>query len=136
MTKKFYNIVHKNTTFVFLLLLFCIHAIGQNKYAGNTSKRSFASDMAYASNTKSFGYKRMNELSTALVKVQDTSNGLWYQLPTLGTQKGNYLEASCANMYVYAFAKGVRTMSLRPSRRRMASRTGPRLTARRRARSK
>ncbi|MHA8052071.1 glycoside hydrolase family 88/105 protein [Aquirufa sp. OSTEICH-129A] len=52
--------------------------------------------------------KQLNELSTALVKVQDTSTGLWYQLPTLGTQKGNYLEASCANMYVYAFAKGVR----------------------------
>ncbi len=68
MSKHFYKIVHKNTTFVLLLLLFCIHAIGQNKYAGNTSKRSFApsSDMAYASNTKSFGYKRMNELSNAL----------------------------------------------------------------------
>jgi hypothetical protein len=65
MSKHFYKIVHKNTTFVLLLLLFCIHAIGQNKYAGNTSKRSIApsSHMANASNTRSFGYKRMNEVS-------------------------------------------------------------------------
>ncbi|RXK47518.1 glycoside hydrolase family 88/105 protein [Aquirufa rosea] len=51
---------------------------------------------------------QLNQLSRALLKVRDSSSGLWYQLPTLGSQKGNYLEASCANMFVYAFMKGVR----------------------------
>jgi hypothetical protein len=60
-------IVHKNTTFVLLLFLFCIQAIGQNKYAANTSLGSIGSSagMANASNTRSFGYKRMNEVRTA-----------------------------------------------------------------------
>ncbi len=67
MTKHFYNLVHKNTVFVLLFFLFCIDAIGQSKYADNTTS-SFAPspDMAYNSGAKSFGYKRMNELSNAL----------------------------------------------------------------------
>jgi len=52
--------------------------------------------------------KQLNDLSNAVAKVQDAKSGLWYQVPNFPTRKGNYLEASCANMFVYAFAKGVR----------------------------
>ncbi len=52
--------------------------------------------------------KQLNNLSQAIAKVQDVKSGLWYQVPNFPGRKGNYLEASCANMFVYAFAKGVR----------------------------
>ena len=52
--------------------------------------------------------KQLNDLSNAVAKVQDAKSGLWYQVPNFPGRKGNYLEASCANMFVYAFAKGVR----------------------------
>jgi len=48
----------------------------------------------------------LNELATAVTKYQDKS-GLWYQVPNLQTQKGNYLEASGSSMLVYFLAKGV-----------------------------
>ncbi|TDD94129.1 glycoside hydrolase family 88 protein [Flavobacterium cellulosilyticum] len=48
----------------------------------------------------------LNQLATAVSKYQDQS-GLWYQVPDLGTRKGNYLEASGSSMLVYALAKGV-----------------------------
>ena len=48
----------------------------------------------------------LNELASAVSKYQDKS-GLWYQIPDLGTKKGNYLEASGSSMLVYALAKGV-----------------------------
>lgn len=47
----------------------------------------------------------LNQLATAVVKYQDKT-GLWYQVPNLGAQKGNYLEASGSSMLVYALAKG------------------------------
>lgn len=52
--------------------------------------------------------KQLNDLSNAVAKIQDAKSGLWYQVPNFPGRKGNYLEASCANMFVYAFAKGVR----------------------------
>ncbi|MFI1772017.1 glycoside hydrolase family 88/105 protein [Thalassobellus citreus] len=48
----------------------------------------------------------LNDLSTALVKVQD-STGIWYQIPDLADREGNYLESSGTAMFAYAFAKGV-----------------------------
>jgi unsaturated rhamnogalacturonyl hydrolase len=51
---------------------------------------------------------QLNELSEALLKIQDTKTGLWYQVPNFPGRKGNYFEASCANMFVYSFAKGAR----------------------------
>lgn len=48
----------------------------------------------------------LNELSAALVKVQDES-GLWYQVPDMAGREGNYLEASGSAMFAYGFAKGV-----------------------------
>jgi len=50
----------------------------------------------------------LNRLSTAVLKVQDKKNGLWYQVSDKGSQKGNYVEASASSMFVYALAKGVR----------------------------
>jgi unsaturated rhamnogalacturonyl hydrolase len=50
----------------------------------------------------------LNRLATALAKYQDPKSGLWYQVVDKGSEKGNYLEASAACMFVYALAKGVR----------------------------
>lgn len=52
--------------------------------------------------------KQLNDLSAAVAKVQDAKSGLWFQVPNFPNREGNYLEASCANMFVYSFAKGVR----------------------------
>ncbi|WP_427874279.1 glycoside hydrolase family 88/105 protein [Flavobacterium sp. MMS24-S5] len=49
----------------------------------------------------------LNEISKAVAKYQDKS-GLWYQVTDAGNRKGNYLEASGSEMFVYAFAKGVK----------------------------
>lgn len=44
----------------------------------------------------------------ALVRVQESSSGLWYQVLDQGDRKGNYLEATGSIMFVYAMAKGLR----------------------------
>lgn len=49
----------------------------------------------------------LNNVSTALVKVQDES-GVWYQVPNLAGKEGNYLETSSTAMFAYGFAKGVK----------------------------
>jgi unsaturated rhamnogalacturonyl hydrolase len=46
--------------------------------------------------------------AAALVKYQDASNGLWYEVLDKGNAKGNYVESSASSMFVYALAKGVR----------------------------
>jgi len=51
----------------------------------------------------------LNRTAQALVKVQDEATGLWYQILDLPERTGNYLEASASAMFVYAFAKGVRS---------------------------
>jgi len=50
----------------------------------------------------------LNSYSEALVKVQDSKTGLWYQVLDKGGEKGNYLEASGSSMFIYTFAKGAR----------------------------
>ena len=50
----------------------------------------------------------LDRLTIAVGKVQDKNNGLWYQVLDKGGQKGNYVEASVSNMFVYGIAKGVR----------------------------
>jgi unsaturated rhamnogalacturonyl hydrolase len=44
----------------------------------------------------------------ALVAVQDSATGLWYQVLDQGAREGNYLEASASCMIVYAMLKGIR----------------------------
>lgn len=48
----------------------------------------------------------LSNLSETLLKYRDCESGLWYQILDLREREGNYLEASCAAMYTYAFAKG------------------------------
>lgn len=48
----------------------------------------------------------LNNASEAILKFQDKSSGLWYQVTDKGADKGNYLEASGSAMFSYAFAKG------------------------------
>lgn len=50
----------------------------------------------------------LNRFSSAVEKYQDPKTGLWYQILDKPNGKGNYLEASGSNMFVYALAKGVR----------------------------
>ncbi len=50
----------------------------------------------------------LDKTADALLKVQDESTGLWYQILDLHQRAGNYLEASASIMFVYAFAKAVR----------------------------
>lgn len=44
----------------------------------------------------------------AIVRVQDESTGVWYQLLDQGQRTGNYLESSASCMFVYAMVKGAR----------------------------
>lgn len=46
--------------------------------------------------------------AAALVKVQDSASGLWYQVLDKPGAPGNYLESSASCMFVYALAGGVR----------------------------
>ncbi|MGY5356187.1 glycoside hydrolase family 88/105 protein [Wenyingzhuangia sp. IMCC45467] len=50
--------------------------------------------------------KYLNEFAAALLKVQDSETGLWYQVLDQGNREGNYLEATGSSMFAYAFAKG------------------------------
>jgi len=42
-----------------------------------------------------------------IVKWQDPSSGVWWQVTDAGGRAGNYLEASGSSMFVYALAKGL-----------------------------
>jgi unsaturated rhamnogalacturonyl hydrolase len=50
----------------------------------------------------------LKDCMKALLKVQDKSSHVWYQILDQGDRKGNYLEASGSSMIVYALLKGVR----------------------------
>ncbi len=50
----------------------------------------------------------LNREATAVVRYQDASTGLWWQVMDKSGAKGNYFESSAACMFVYALAKGVR----------------------------
>jgi len=50
----------------------------------------------------------LKRLAPAIEKYQEPSSGLWYQILDKQNEKGNYLEASAACMFVYTLAKGVR----------------------------
>lgn len=44
--------------------------------------------------------------SKAILRVQDTERGLWYQVLNMGDREGNYLETSGSAEFAYVFAKG------------------------------
>ena len=50
----------------------------------------------------------LNREMTALERVQDKKSGTWWLILDKPNEKGNYLEASAAAMFVYAMTKGVR----------------------------
>lgn len=52
--------------------------------------------------------KILNNLSEALLKVQDEKTGLWYQVLDMDGRERNYIESSGSAMIIYAFAKGAK----------------------------
>ncbi|SFU27535.1 unsaturated rhamnogalacturonyl hydrolase [Pustulibacterium marinum] len=52
---------------------------------------------------KLIGY--LNQYAEAIVSVQDSKTGLWYQVLDKGDEEGNYLEATGSSMFAYTFAK-------------------------------
>ncbi len=50
----------------------------------------------------------LNRTAQAVLRVQDSQSGLWYQVLDRADAPGNYLESSASSMFAYAFAKGVR----------------------------
>lgn len=49
-----------------------------------------------------------NHIAGQLKRIQDTKTGLWYQVLDRGGDAGNYIEATCSSMFVYALFKAVR----------------------------
>ena len=49
----------------------------------------------------------LNRLSTALVKFQDATEGVWWQVTNKANQNLNYLESSSSAMFLYALSKAV-----------------------------
>jgi unsaturated rhamnogalacturonyl hydrolase len=50
----------------------------------------------------------LNRFATAIIKVQDNKNGLWWEVLNSPNRQGNYFEASASCMFVYTIAKAVR----------------------------
>ncbi|MBP3362152.1 MAG: glycoside hydrolase family 88 protein [Clostridia bacterium] len=50
----------------------------------------------------------LTELAKALVKYQDASSGLWYQVVNRGDDKGNWTELSCSSLFTYGISKAAR----------------------------
>lgn len=50
----------------------------------------------------------LQKTMTALVTVQDSTSGVWYQVLDQGNRKGNYLESTASCMFVYSMLKAVR----------------------------
>jgi unsaturated rhamnogalacturonyl hydrolase len=50
----------------------------------------------------------LNRLTVAIIKKQDTTSGVWWQITDKPGKAGNYLESSASAMFVYAMSKAVR----------------------------
>lgn len=50
----------------------------------------------------------LNRFAAAVVKVQDSKTGMWYDIVNLPNRKPNYLESSATAMLSYTLAKGAR----------------------------
>lgn len=48
-----------------------------------------------------------NRIAEAIKSSQDPASGLWWQVLDKPNEAGNYLEASCSSMFVYALLKGI-----------------------------
>jgi len=49
------------------------------------------------------------DLLTALVKYQDKETGMWYEVLDKPGKEGNWVESSCTNLFIYSYAKAIRT---------------------------
>ena len=49
----------------------------------------------------------LRRVADGLVRWQDPSTGLWWQVTDQGAREGNYLEGTASSMFVYALAKGI-----------------------------
>jgi len=49
----------------------------------------------------------LKKTADGVVKCQDATTGLWWQVLDQGNRKGNYLEGTASAMFVYAIAKAV-----------------------------
>lgn len=64
----------------------------------------------------------LNRVCTALLRYQDPTTGMWYQVPDLPEAEGNYTESTCSAMFCYAIAKGARMGYLPAEYRTIAAR--------------
>lgn len=64
----------------------------------------------------------LNRVCTALLRYQDPTTGMWYQVPDLPEAEGNYTESTCSAMFCYALAKGARMGYLPAEYRTIAAR--------------
>ncbi len=58
--------------------------------------------------------KQLDSLAQGLVRWRDPDSHLWYQVPDMPLEPGNYLESSSSAMFIYAFAKAARKGWLSP----------------------
>jgi len=49
----------------------------------------------------------VRNLAATLIKYQDPTSGVWYQVTDQGNRKGNYLESSASSMFVYFLSKSI-----------------------------
>lgn len=49
----------------------------------------------------------IKKLCDGIIKYQDKTSGLWYQVLDQGTREGNYLEATASCMFVYTMTKAI-----------------------------
>ena len=52
--------------------------------------------------------EQLNYLLEVLPKWSDSQTGMWYQVLDCPDREGNYQEATCSIMFIYAFLKGLR----------------------------
>ncbi len=57
----------------------------------------------------------LNRLTIAIVKAQDNTSGVWWQITDKGGAEKNYLESSSSAMFVYALARSVNKGYISPS---------------------
>jgi unsaturated rhamnogalacturonyl hydrolase len=64
----------------------------------------------------------IEDLASAVARVQDPTTGLWFQVMDQPNRTGNYRESSASSMFAYAFAKGARKGYLPVRYRQLATR--------------
>lgn len=50
----------------------------------------------------------LNRVCQALKPLRDPETKMWYQVPDMPGEEGNYTESTCTAMFIYAMAKGAR----------------------------